>query len=102
MGAFILEHVSEIMADICNNNYTNIIMSAIISLTCSKIKVPKYVLNWEKNAYPIHIFYLKCIFHHDSSISDCIIDNQHELPIVLLSIIFLISFFDLAVANLAL
>ena len=23
-GAFILEHVSEIMADICNNNYTNI------------------------------------------------------------------------------
>ena len=23
-GAFILEHVIEIMADICNNNYTNI------------------------------------------------------------------------------
>ena len=24
LGAFILEHVSEIIADICNNNYTNI------------------------------------------------------------------------------
>ena len=40
-GAFILKHVSKIMVDICNNNYINI--SAIISLTCSKIKVPSYL-----------------------------------------------------------
>ena len=36
-GAFILEHVSEIMVDICNNNYINmlclyIIMVAIINI----------------------------------------------------------------------
>ena len=44
MGAFILEHVREIMADICNNNYTNISCPPLSHLlTCSKIKVPKYV-----------------------------------------------------------
>ena len=47
-GAFILEHVSEIMADICNNNYIifilYIIMATIISPTCSKIKVPNFRL----------------------------------------------------------
>ena len=45
IGAFILKHVSKVVVDICNNNYINISAIMIISLTCSKIKVPDFVLS---------------------------------------------------------